>query len=306
MARRAFITCAVTGAGDTTGVSDRVPVTPDEIAGAAIEAAEAGAAVVHVHVRDPSTGTASRDPALYRQVVDGIRASGVDVVLNLTGGMGADLVLGSPERPLPPKVEGTDLVGASERLAHVAEILPEICTLDCGSMNWIGDDDYVVINSQGILDAMARHALELGVKPELEVFDGGQLDAVRALRERGLLTDPVLVQLCLGLRYGASASLGSFAALVQQLPPDTVFSAFSVGAQQLPYVGLAAFAGGNVRVGLEDNLYLTRGVLATNGQLVERAVRILEAMDVHVMGPAEVREQLGLTKRWDAPEGGSA
>jgi uncharacterized protein (DUF849 family) len=296
--RETFITCAVTGSGDTAGISDRVPVTPEQIADAAIEAARAGAAVAHIHVRDPETGQGSRDPALYRAVIDRIAASEVDVVLNLTGGMGGDLVLGDVDAPLPPRAAGTDLVGARERLAHVEEILPEICTIDCGTMNWPGDDNFVVINSQGIVNAMATRARELGVRPELEVFDGGQLDVVRELIDNGLLDDPVLIQLCMGIRHGASGSLNSFTALVHELPRDVIFSAFSIGAMQLPYVALAAIAGGNVRVGLEDNLYLSRGVFATNGELVERAVQILEAMNVRVLTPAEVRERLKLTKRW--------
>jgi uncharacterized protein (DUF849 family) len=306
MNREVFITCAVTGAGDTTGVSDRVPVTPAEIASAAIEAASAGAAVVHLHVRDPVTGQGSRDTSLYVAVVDRIRASGVDVVLNLTGGMGADVMLGSAEEPLPLDPEATDLAGASERLTHVEEILPELCTIDCGSMNWAGDENYVTVNTQGILRAMARRAQELGVRPELEVFDGGQLDAVRDLIECGLLDDPVMVQLCMGIRYGASDSLNSFNALVNELPPGVVFSAFSVGAMQLPYVALAAIAGGNARVGLEDNLYLARGELATNGQLVERAVEILEGMSVRVLTPAEVRQRLSLTAGWRGERPASA
>lgn len=302
MNRRAFITCAVTGAGDTTGTSEFVPVAPAEIAASCVEAAHAGAAVVHIHVRDPATGKAARHPALYRAVVDEIAASGVDVVLNLTAGMGGDLVLGDAEAPLPVDAERTDLVGASERLAHVAEILPELCTLDCGSMNWAGPEHYVMVNSQGVLDAMARRVQELGVRPELEVFDTGHLDAVRELRSKGLLDEPVLVQLCMGLRYGAPASMAALNALVQNLPPGVVFSAFAVGAMQLAYAALAVIAGGNVRVGLEDNLYSSRGVLATNGELVTRAVRILEAMDVQVLTPADVREQLGLTRRWGAAQ----
>ena len=259
---------------------------------------------MHIHVRDPHTGLGAREPALYSAVVDQIRASGVDVVLNLTGGMGADLVLGSAEEPLPPAKAGTELVGASERLAHVEEILPEICTLDCGSMNWAGEDNYLVVNSQGTLNSMAGRLQELGVRPELEVFDGGQLDAVRALIDNGLLDDPILIQLCMGIRYGASDGLGSFTGLVSQLPRDVVFSAFSVGAMQLPYVALAVIAGGNVRVGLEDNLYLSRGALATNGQLVQRAVQILTGMNVRVLTPAEVRDRLQLSKRWDRiPQG---
>jgi uncharacterized protein (DUF849 family) len=291
-----FITCAVTGAGDTVAASDRVPVRPADIAEAALEAGRAGAAVAHIHVRDPETGRGSRDPALYREVVDRVRSSGVDVVLNLTAGMGGDLVLGGPEAPLPADDEGTDMVGARERLVHVAELRPEICTLDCGTMNFAAGGDYVMVNTPGMLRALARRIKELGVRPELEVFDTGHLVMVKQLIREGLIDDPPLIQLCLGIPYGAPDDPTTLLALVAGLPPGAVFSAFSIGRMQLPYVALAALAGGNVRVGLEDNIYLSRGVLATNAQLVERAVTILEAMNVRVLGPAEVREKLRLVR----------
>ena len=292
----AFITCAVTGAGDTTGRSPLVPVTPVQIADAAIEAARAGAAIAHIHVRDPETGRGSRDPALYREVVERVRASDVDVVINLTAGMGGDLVLGGAEAPLPLAEPGTDLVGARERLVHIEELLPEICTLDCGSMNFAAGGDYVMVNTPAVLRAMAARVQELGVRPELEVFDTGHMVLVRELIRDGLLDEPVLVQLCTGIPYGAPDDPGTLVALAGLLPPGAIFSAFSIGRMQLPFVGLAPVLGGNVRVGLEDNIYLSRGVLATNGQLVERAVRILEAMNVRVLGPDEVRERLALRR----------
>jgi 3-dehydrocarnitine:acetyl-CoA trimethylamine transferase len=292
----AFITCAITGAGETADRSPHVPVTPEQIADSAIEAARAGAAVVHIHVRDPATGRGARDPQLYKDVVDRIRSSGVDVVLNLTAGMGGDLVLGSAEAPLPFADDGTDLAGAAERLAHVELLMPEICTLDCGSMNFASGGDYVMVNSPGVLRAMAKRVKQLGVRPELEVFDTGHLLQVKDLVRDGLVDDPVVVQLCMGIAYGAPDDPGTFLALVNQLPPGAVFSAFSISRMQLPFVAMAVLAGGNVRVGLEDNLYLSRGVLATNAQLVGRAVAILEAMNVSVMGPAEVRDKLQLTK----------
>src|SRR5262245_13542482 len=288
-----FITCAVTGVGNTTGRSDKVPVTPEQIADAAIEAASAGAAVVHIHVRDPATGRGSRDPALYREVVEGIRASGTDVVLNLSAGMGGDLVLGGDEEPLPLR-DGTDLIGASERLAHVEELLPEICTLDCGSMNFAAGGDYVLLNTPGVLRAMARKVQELGVRPELEVFDTGHLVLVKELIQEGLIDRPLLIQLCMGIPYGAPDDPTTLMALVSRLPPGAVYSAFSIGRKQPPYVAMAALAGANVRVGLEDNIWLSRGVLATNGQLVERAVTILASMNATVLGPDAVREQLQL------------
>jgi len=290
-----FITCAVTGAGATTERSDHVPVTPEEIAGAAVEAARAGAAVAHIHVRDPETGRGARDPALFREVVQRVRAADVDVVLNLTAGMGGDLVLGGAGAPLPLDEAGTDLAGAEERLAHVEELRPEICTLDCGSMNFAAGGDYVMVNTPDMLRAMAGRVQALGVRPELEVFDTGHLVLVKELIRDGHVDEPVLIQLCMGIPYGAPDDPGTLLAMVERLPPGAVFSAFSIGRMQLPYVAMAALAGGNVRVGLEDNLFLARGVPATNGALVERAVTILEAMNVNVLGPDAVRAKLGLT-----------
>ena len=289
-----FVTCAVTGVGETVGRSELVPVTPEQIASSAIEAATAGAAVVHIHVRDPATGKGSRDPALYADVVERIRAADVDVAVNLTAGMGGDLVLGGEESPLPLDDAGTDLAGATERLEHVAQLLPEICTLDFGSMNFAAGGDYLLVNTPGILRAMARRVRELGVRPELEVFDTGHLVLVKELVGEGLIEEPLLIQLCTGIPYGAPDDPSTLLAMVNQLPPSAIFSTFSIGRMQLPFVAMAALVGGNVRVGLEDNLYLSRGRLASNGELVERAVRILEAMNVRVLGPAEVREKLRL------------
>ena len=292
-----FITCAVTGAGDTTGRSDRVPVTPAEIADAAIEAARAGAAIAHCHVRDPHTGKGSRDVALYREVVERVRSADVDVILNLTAGMGGDLVLGGDEAPLPPAAASTDLVGATERLAHVTALLPEICTLDCGTMNFAAGGDYIMVNSPALLLSMARKVQALGVRPELEVFDTGHLVFVKEMIRQGVLDDPVMIQLCTGIPYGAPDDPGTLLALVNQLPPGAVFSAFAIGRMQLPFVALAALHGGNVRVGLEDNIWLSRGQLATNGQLVDRAVTLLQAMGATVLGPAAVRDKLKLVRR---------
>jgi uncharacterized protein (DUF849 family) len=289
----AFITCAVTGVGATTDRSELVPVTPEQIAAAAVEAAQAGAAVAHIHVRDPANGGPSRDPALYREVVERIRASATDVVLNLTAGMGGDLVLGGVESPLPLDEAGTDMAGATERLEHVRELRPEICTLDCGTMNF-AEGDYVMTNTPSMLREMARQVKELGVRPEVEVFDTGHLVFAKQLLADGLIEDPALIQLCLGIPYGAPDDLSTLLALVHNLPPGCVFTAFSIGRMQLPYVAMSVLAGGNVRVGLEDNLWLDRGVKARNGDLVERAVTILEAMNVRVLGPAEVRERLSL------------
>jgi uncharacterized protein (DUF849 family) len=291
-----FITCAVTGVGATTDRSELVPVTTVEIADAALEAARAGAAIVHIHVREPETGGPSRDPALYRDVVERIRSADVDVVVNLTAGMGGDLVLGGIESPLPPNTEGTDMAGATERLAHVAELRPEICTLDCGTMNF-AEGDYVMTNTPSMLREMARQIRELGVRPEIEVFDTGHLVFAKQLIEEGLVDEPAMLQLCMGIPYGAPDDPGTLLALVNRLPAACVFSAFAIGRMQLPYVALAPIVGGNVRVGLEDNIWLERGVKATNGQLVERAVAILESMNVRVLGPGETREKLALKAR---------
>jgi uncharacterized protein (DUF849 family) len=292
-----FITCAVTGAGDTTSKSAKVPVTPKEIAESAIEAAKAGAAIAHIHVRDPRTGKGARDPKLYAEVVDRVRSSSVDVVLNLTAGMGGDLVLGGAEKPFPVDAKGTDMAGAAERLAHVEQCLPEICTLDCGSMNFAAGGDYVMVNTPDTLRAMAKRVQALGVRPELEVFDTGHLVLVKDLVREGLIDDPLMVQLCMGIPYGAPDDPATFMAMVNALPPGTIFSGFSISRMQLPFVAMAVLAGGNVRVGLEDNIYLSKGALASNGQLVERAVKILEAMNVRIIGPEAARQRLKLKKR---------
>jgi uncharacterized protein (DUF849 family) len=295
--RDVFITCAVTGAGDTVSRSEKVPVTPAEITDAAIAAAKAGAAIAHIHVRDPETGKGARDPKLYREVVERIRGSGVDVVLNLTAGMGGDLELGSTEAPLPVDPAGTDLAGASERLAHVRALLPEICTLDCGTMNF-GEGDYVMTNTPAMLKEMARQIQALGVRPEIEVFDTGHLLLAKWLKAQGVIDDPVMIQLCMGIPWGAPDDIGTFKALVDNVPADWTFSAFSIGRNQLPYAGLAMLAGGNVRVGLEDNLWLEKGVLATNEALVERAVAVAQGMGARILRPAEVRAKLKLERRW--------
>ena len=294
--REVFITCALTGAGDTTGRSDQVPVTPEQIARAGIEAAQAGAAVIHVHVRDPETGQPARAPALYREVVERVRDSGVDVVLNLTAGMGGDLTLGPADRPLPFSQAGTDLAGAEERLAHVTELLPEICTLDCGTMNF-GEGGYIMTNTPAMLADMAARVRALGVRPEIEIFDTGHLVLAKWLARQGLIDDPVMVQLCMGIPWGAPDDVGTLMSMVNNLPAGWTFSAFSISRNQLPYVALAVLAGGNVRVGLEDNIWLEKGVLATNPALVARAVAIVENMGVRVLGPEAVREKLSLQKR---------
>ncbi|MBZ9603058.1 3-keto-5-aminohexanoate cleavage protein [Phyllobacterium chamaecytisi] len=292
MISEVFITCAVTGGGGAPKQKN-VPVTPREIADSAIEAARAGAAVVHLHVRDLKTGQGVLDLGLYRETVQRIRESDANPVINLTTGEGCYIVLGSSNSPLPLSAE-TDMLGALERLVHIEELRPEICTLDCGSMSARGTSEGAMINTIGTLRAMAARLQELGVKPELEVFDTGHLKMVKDLVKEGLIDDVPLIQLCMGVGYGAPADLTTLTTLVHQLPPDAVYSTFSVGSMQLPYAALAPMIGANVRVGLEDNLYLSRGRLATNAELVQRAVEILDRLGVRVLGPNEVRETLKL------------
>lgn len=294
MNREVFVTCAVTGSGSTQDRSPHVPRSPAEIADSAIEAAKAGAAIVHCHVRDPDTGAPSRKLEYYREVTERIRAAKVDVILNLTAGMGGDMVFGAPDTPLP-LTAGTDMIGAAERVAHIAECLPEICTLDCGTMNF-AEADYVMTNTPGMLRAMGQMMTDLGVKPEIEAFDTGHLWFAKELVREGVLHAPALVQLCMGVPWGAPDDLNTFMAMVNNVPEDWNFSAFGLGRNEMAYVAAAVLAGGNVRVGLEDNLMLDRGVFATNAQLVSRAVSIIENLGAKVLGPAEVRAKLGLTK----------
>jgi uncharacterized protein (DUF849 family) len=284
-----IVTCAVTGAGDSVGRSPHVPVTPAQIAAACIEAAEAGAAIVHIHVREPATGKAARKIAYYEEVVGRLRDSGTDVVINLTCGMGGDLYLDAddPARMAP----GTDLATPYQRMEHVDRLRPEICTIDCGSMNF---GDHVVINRTADLEKMARFAQEWGVKPELEVFDMGQVGIASRMVRKGLIDDAPLFQFCLGIDGGAAASAESILALRSMIPANAVWAAFGISNHEMPMVAQAVLLGGHVRVGLEDNLYLERGVLATNGQLVEKATRIVRDLGARTLSPAEARRKLGL------------
>lgn len=291
MNREVIITCALTGAGDTVGRSPHVPVSPAQIASDAVEAANAGAAVVHIHVRNIETGQPSRDVALYREVVERVRDSGVDVVINLTAGMGGDLVI-DQEDPLKP-VDGTDLVNAIDRLPHVEELLPDICTLDCGSLNF-GEGSQLYISTPDMLRIGAKRIQELGVKPELEIFDSGHLWFATKMVAEGLIDPPPLFQLCMGIPYGAPADIGLLQAMVHLLPPGAQWASFAIGRDQMPWVAQSVLLGGHARVGLEDNLYLGKGVKATNGQLVERAVSIVEDLGAVVAGPQRARELLKL------------
>lgn len=289
-----IITCALTGAGDTVGKSPHVPVSPEQIARSAVEAAEAGAAVVHIHVREPETGAPSRDPRLYREVVERIKETGTDVVINLTAGMGGDLVI-DPDAPLE-NLPGTDLVSGLERLPHVEDLLPDICTLDCGSLNF-GDGSNLYVSTPDMLRTGAKRIQELGVRPELEIFDTGQLWFAKQLLAEGLLDDPTVFQLCMGIPWGAPADPGVLQAMVNMLPEGAQWASFSLGRMQMPWAAQSILLGGHVRVGLEDNLYLGKGVKATNGQLVERAVQITESLGSRVATPDEARQKLGLKPR---------
>ena len=291
MNNEVIITCAVTGAGDTVGRHPGVPVTPEQVADAAIEAAKAGAAVAHVHVRDPETGKGSRDPALFREAVERIRDSGTDVVINLTAGMGGDWVPSDDDPSLPGP--GTDMIGPAERLVHVEDLKPEICSLDCGTLNFGGGNE-IYISTPAYLKAMAEQVKAWGVKPELEVFDLGHIRFARSMIDAGLIEDPPLFQICLGIPWGAGADTATMMAMRDALPDGALWAGFGISRMEMPMVAQAVVLGGNVRVGLEDNLYLDKGVLASNGQLVERAVEIVERLGARVLSPLEARAKLGL------------
>ena len=287
------LTCAVTGAGDTTGRSPHVPVTPEQIATAAIDAAKAGASAAHIHVRDPETGQGSRDVALFKETVDRVRSSDTDVVINLTAGMGGDWVPSDDNPSMPGP--GTDMIGPEERLAHVIALKPEICSLDCGTMNF-GNGNEIYISTPPYLRKMAEIVQKLGVKPELEVFELGHIRFAKQMIAEGLIDEPPMFQICLGIPWGADQSVDTMKVMKDELPANASWASFGISRMQMPMAAAAVAMGGNVRVGLEDNIYLDRGVLATNAQLVERAVEIIHRMGGRVVTPAEAREKLGLIK----------
>ena len=292
MNRNVIVSCAVTGSGASVDKHPAIPVTPKEIAAAAIEAAKAGAAIAHIHVREPDSGKSSRRVELYREVVSRIRESNVDVIINLTTGMGGDLFLGPDEEPMNFS-DNTDCVGMMERIKHVEELLPEICSLDCGSFNY-AEGDYVYISTPNMLEQGARRLQEIGVKPELEVFELGHISFTKHLIAQGLLDDPPLFQVCLGIRWAAEANTASFKTMVDALPDGCNWAGFGTSAMEMPMVAQAVLLGGNIRVGLEDNLYLEKGVFASNGQLVERACNIVQLMGGSIQTPSEARQTLGL------------
>jgi len=294
MNRDVIVSCAITGAGDTVGKHPAIPITPKEIADSAVEAAKAGATIAHIHVREPGSGKPSRRVELYREVVERIRESGTDVIVNLTAGMGGDLQV--PDRD--PRTAGpdSDLVPAMERLAHIEALLPEICTLDCGTLNF-GDGDMIYVGTPEMLRKGALRIQELGVKPELECFDSGHVWMANTLYAEGLVEAKPMYQLCLGIPYGAPATTETMLAMRNLLPPDAVWAGFAIGRMQMPIVAQAVLLGGHVRVGLEDNLWLEKGVYASNASLTERAVEIVQRLGARTLTPAEGREVLGLKAR---------
>ena len=293
-----FITCAITGDDTNVTKSPHCPITPEQIAAAAVDAARAGAAIVHIHVREPETGAFSMETRHYREVVKRIRESGVDVIVNVTCGMGGYICVGErglEDTPAP----GSDFCSQEQRMRHVIDLCheglyrPDIATLDCGSLNF-GDGNRAYVSTPNYLRRGAEILHELAVKPELEVFDTGNLWFVKQLIKEKLITAPALIQLCTGIPYGAPADVGHLLAMVNMLPPDCIFSSFAISRMQMPWVAQSVLLGGNVRVGLEDNLYLSRGVYASNAQLVQKARTIIEAMGARILSPAQTRERLQL------------
>ena len=291
-----MITCAITGDDTKLAKSPHCPVTPEQIAGAAVDAARAGAAIVHIHVRDPESGAFSMETRHYREVVKRIRDSKVDVIVNLTCGMGGYICIGDnglADTPAP----GTDFVSQQDRMRHVIDLCqeglyrPDIATLDCGTLNF-GDGNRAYISTPTYLRKGAAILRDLGVKAELEVFDTGNLWFTHQLVKEGLIPAPTLVQLCAGIPYGVPADTAHMVAMMGALPPDCVWSSFAISRMQMPWVAQSILLGGNVRVGLEDNLYLSRGVYASNAQLVEKARTIIEAMGARILSAAQVRDRL--------------
>ena len=288
-----ILTCAVTGSADIVGKHPNFPITPQQIGEAVIEAAVAGASVAHIHTRDPETGEGNRDRDAFREIVNIVRDSGQDIVLNLTTGMGGTLIVGDtdPAKPGP----GTDFVTPEERVLHVEELKPEICTLDCGTMNF---GDVVAMNIPSHLAVMAERVRAAGVKPEIEVFDMGQIWLGKQLIADGVIDSPPMFQLCMGIPWGVESETRTMALMRDMLPDDAIWAGFGISRMAFPMVAQSMILGGHCRVGLEDNLYLEKGVYATNGQLVEKAIGIINALGGRVLSPQEARDKLGLVRRW--------
>ncbi len=294
MNRNVIITCAVTGASNAWEKHPDLPVSTEQVASAVISAAEAGAAVAHIHVRNPETGEGSRDVDLFADVVERVRGSDTDVIINLTAGMGGAWFPSEGANPSQPG-PGTDMVGPEERLAHVDRLRPDICSMDCGTMNF-GDSE-IYVSTPAYLRTQARLLQEWGVKPEMEVFDLGHVRLARQLIAEELIDAPPLFQICLGIPWGAEADANSMIAMRNALPPGANWAGFGIGRMEMPMVAQAMLLGGNVRVGLEDNLYLDKGVLASNADLVGRATEIIERLGARVATPDDAREILQLKRR---------
>ncbi len=291
MSRPVIISCAVTGAADSKGTNPAVPVTPEEIANEAIAANKAGAAIAHIHVRNVETGKASMDTKLYKEVVDRIRDSGSPVIINLTTGPGGRF---TPDRDDPMKAaKGSVMKTAVERVAHVVENKPDICSLDVATMNF---GERPMVNAPDMLNEMAVLIQDAGVKPELEVFDTGHVRLANHMVETGIIKDErPLYQLCLGIPWGAPADAETMMLMRNMLPENANWASFGISRFEFPMVASAVLLGGHCRVGLEDNLYIARGELASgNAQLVERAVQIVESTGDTAATPDEAREILGL------------
>ncbi len=294
VSRKTIISCAVTGSADTVGKNPAVPITPEDIAASALDAAKAGAAIVHIHVRDPETGQASMELEYYRRVVGLIRDSATDVVINLTTGYGGRFKPGE-EDPLTPG-PGTTLIAPELRVQHVVELKPEICSLDVATMNSGGvRDDTILINTPTHLRTMAEAIRKAGVKPELELFDVGHIMLANDMITRGHILAPAFFQLCLGIEWGAPATPAALTYMTSLLPEGATWSAFGIGREEYSVAAQCVLTGGHVRVGLEDNLYLERGVLApSNAALVEKAVDLIETLGESVASAQEAREILAL------------
>ena len=295
MNNKVIVSCPVTGSGDTASKHPNLPITPKQIAEASIEAAKAGAAIAHIHVREPD-GKPSRRIELYREVADRIRSSATDVIINFTTGMGGDFEVGEGKDPLNPVGKNTDMIDALDRLAHVEELLPEMCTLDCGSLNF-GDTNLLFVHTPIQLRKAAKMMQSLGVKPEMEAFEMGHLWFANQLVKEGLIDDPPWYQICLGIPWGSPADANAMKAMADMIPSNGYWAGFGIGRMEMPMVAQAVLLGGNVRVGLEDNLYLEKGKLASNGELVEKAIRIINDLGSTILSPKETREKLNLKKQ---------
>jgi uncharacterized protein (DUF849 family) len=289
MHQKVMLTAAVTGAGETTQKNPYVPVTPKEIADSAIAAAKAGATVAHVHARDPKTGGISHNINHYREIVDRIRESETDVVINITAGGGGDFI---PSLDTPAAGgSGTDIQTPEERHEPVGELLPEMCTLDCGSVNF---GDMIYMSPTEWLRRQAQLIKIAGVKPELECFDTGHIRFANQLVKEGLVEEAAMYQFCLGIPWGADADVETISYMKSRIPENAHWSAFGIGRMQFPVAMQTALLGGNVRVGLEDNIYLKKGVPATNEALVDKMTAMLEANNIGIYTPQEARETYGL------------